>query len=75
MNNEWLSTVWEHYNILGSAAALACIVVITVIGKKLAFGIPALAEMRRLNAVEDKKKWKREKYPPMVRSTQKVGMY
>jgi len=75
MNNEWLSTIWEHYNILGSAAALACIVVITVIGKKLAFGIPALAEMRRRNREQDKEKWAREKYPPMVRSTQKVGMY
>lgn len=73
--NEWLMTVWEHYNILGSAAALAGIVIITKLGKWLAFSVPALHDMRERNRVEDKVKWKKEKYPPVVRSTQKVGLY
>jgi sterol desaturase/sphingolipid hydroxylase (fatty acid hydroxylase superfamily) len=75
MNNEWLTTVWEHYNFLGAMAALACIVVITIIGKKLIFKVPALANSRELNQIADKEKWAREKYPPMVRGTQNVGKY
>jgi len=75
MNNEWISAVWEQYNILGSALALALIVVITKVGKWAVFKVPALANERQINATEDKVKWKKEKYPPMVRSTQKVGMY
>ncbi len=73
--NEWLLTVWEHYNILGSMAALALIVGITIVGKKLVFRHPDLAEMRRINKEEDKKRWEKEKYPPMVRSSQQVGKW
>ena len=75
MFNEWLATLWEHYNILGSMTALALIVVITIAGKWLLFKHPDLAEMRRINKEEDKKRWKKEKYPPMVRASQKVGKY
>lgn len=75
MDNEWLATVWEHYNIVGSLAALALIAVTTIVGKKLLFMHPDLAEMRRINKEEDKKRWKKDKYPPMVRSSQEVGKY
>jgi sterol desaturase/sphingolipid hydroxylase (fatty acid hydroxylase superfamily) len=75
MNNEWLTTAWEHYNLLGSMTALACIVIITIVGKFLLFKVPGLANMRALNQEQDKEKWKREKYPPMVRATQNVGKY
>jgi sterol desaturase/sphingolipid hydroxylase (fatty acid hydroxylase superfamily) len=75
MMNEWLSYLWVHYNIVGALTALAGIVGITIIGKKLAFSIPALGEMRQLNKDKDKPKWEMEKYPPVVRATQKVGMY
>ncbi len=75
MDNEWIMAVWQNYNILGSAIALAAIVVITKIGKWAVFKVPALHETRELNRVEDKVKWKKEKYPPMVRGTQKMGLY
>ena len=75
MNNEWLMTVWHHYNILGSLAALAAIAAITIAGKRLAFSVPALGKMRQLNKEKDKPKWAQEKYPPIVRATQKVGLY
>ena len=75
MNNEWLSTLWEHYNILGSVAALGLIVAISMIGKRLLFKHPDLAEMRRINKAEDKIRWKKEKYPPMVASSRDVGKY
>ncbi|MEZ5572434.1 MAG: sterol desaturase family protein [Halioglobus sp.] len=75
MNNEWLSYVWQHYNILGAVLALAAIIGITVVGKRLLFSVPALGEMRALNKEKDKPKWQTEKYPPVVRATQKVGMY
>ncbi|MFT4519668.1 MAG: sterol desaturase/sphingolipid hydroxylase (fatty acid hydroxylase superfamily) [Halioglobus sp.] len=75
MDNEWLNTVWANYNIVGAMAALACIVAISKVGKWLTFKVPALANMRTLNQNEDKEKWKKEKYPPVIRATQKVGMY
>ena len=75
MNSEWLSTLWEHYNILGSVAALGLIVAISMIGKRLLFKHPDLAEMRRINKAEDKIRWKKEKYPPMVASSRDVGKY
>ncbi|MEM9256902.1 MAG: sterol desaturase family protein [Pseudomonadota bacterium] len=75
MDNGFIASVWAHYNILGSMLSLALIVGITIIGKKLLFRHPALAEMRRINQAEDKQKWKKEKYPPMVRSSQNVGKY
>ncbi len=75
MITQWLEVVWEHYNLLAAAVALAGIVAISVIGKKLVFMVPALAEQREYNRAEDKKKWKKEKYPPMVRKSQKVGKW
>jgi sterol desaturase/sphingolipid hydroxylase (fatty acid hydroxylase superfamily) len=75
MNNEWLSYVWEHYHIVYSLLALAGIAGITIVGKRLAFSVPALGKMRALNKEKDKERWAQEKYPPVVRATQKVGMY
>jgi sterol desaturase/sphingolipid hydroxylase (fatty acid hydroxylase superfamily) len=74
MTNDWLHYIWQHYNIVGSLSALAAIVLITIIGKRIMFSVPALAEMRRLNKEKDKPKWKQEKYPPVVRATQRVGL-
>jgi sterol desaturase/sphingolipid hydroxylase (fatty acid hydroxylase superfamily) len=75
MNNEWLSYVWQHYNIVASLLALAGIVAITVVGKRLVFSVPALGKMRALNKEKDKPKWQQDKYPPIVRATQKTGLY
>ena len=75
MNNEWLSYVWEHYHIVYSLMALAGIAGITIVGKRLAFSVPALGKMRALNKEKDKERWIQEKYPPVVRATQKVGLY
>lgn len=74
MNNEWLMAVWNHYNIVASLVALAAIAGITIIGKKILFSVPALGKMRQLNKEKDKPKWKQEKYPPVVRATQRVGL-
>lgn len=74
MMESWLQTAWEHYNFIGAMAALAGIVSISVVGKWLVFKIPALAAARAHNRAEDKVKWKKDKYPPVVRSTQRVGM-
>lgn len=74
MNEPWLTTLWANYDIIAAMAALAGIVTLSIAGKWLVFKIPALADMRERNRVEDKVKWKQEKYPPVVRSTQRVGM-
>ena len=58
INNEWLAYVWQHYHILGSLVALAGIVAITIVGKKILFRVPAVGEMRQRNREKDKPKWK-----------------
>jgi sterol desaturase/sphingolipid hydroxylase (fatty acid hydroxylase superfamily) len=75
MTNDWLSYVWQQYHKVYSLLALAGIVAITMGGKRLLFKVPALGEMRALNKEKDKPKWAQEKYPPIVRGTQKMGMY
>ncbi len=75
MNNEWLSYLWQHYHIVYSLIALAGIAAITIVGKRLLFSVPALANMRALNKAKDKERWVQEKYPPIVRATHKVGLY
>ena len=75
MINEWLSFVWQHYNISGAMLALAIIAVITIAGKRLLFSVPALGQMRALNKEKDKERWTQAKYPPVVRATQRVGLY
>ena len=74
MTGEWLANIMTHYNWQGSLLALSCIVLISKLGKWLIFKNPALAEMRELNRVADKKKWQIEKYPPIVKANQKVGL-
>ena len=64
-----------NYNLLGSVLSLAGIVVVTKLGKYLLFKVPAMAETKQLNREQDKLKLAKEKYPPMVKSSQKVGLY
>jgi sterol desaturase/sphingolipid hydroxylase (fatty acid hydroxylase superfamily) len=75
MNNEWLSYVWQHYHIVYSLMALAGIAALTIVGKRLLFLVPALANTRALNKAKDKERWVQKKYPPVVRSTHRMGMY
>lgn len=75
MSNEWPATLLQHYNWLGSLLSLAGIIVVTKIGKWLVFKVRPLSQMRDLNRKKDKEKWAKEKYPPMVRASQKVGLY
>ena len=64
-----------NYNLLGSVLSLVGIVVVTKLGKYLLFKVPAMAETKQLNREQDKLKLAKEKYPPMVKSSQKVGLY
>jgi len=75
MENSVFWTIIDHYNWLGSLLALAGIVALSKVGKWLLFKVPSLAQMREINRVKDKEKWAREKYPPIVRASQKVGLY
>ena len=70
-----LSTIFTHYNWLGSLLALVAIIVLTKLGKFLAFKVPALAQTKQLNREQDKLKLKKDKYPPMIKASQKVGLY
>ena len=70
-----LSTLFEHYNILAAVVSLLAIAVASRLGKWLVFRNEDLAAMREINRAEDKKKWKKEKYPPIVKANQKVGLW
>ncbi len=74
MDSEWLSALLGNYNWLGSLLALTAIVVISKAGNWIAFKVPALEKMREINRSKDKEKWAIEKYPPIVRASQKVGL-
>ena len=69
-----LTTLWAHYNGMGSLIALLGIIAITVAGKRLVFSVPALAEAKRVNREQDRIKLARAKYPPIVRASQRVGL-
>ena len=63
------------YDWFATLAFAATLIVTTVVGRKLAFTIPALAKMRELNLEADKKKLARKKFREAVKSNNKVGMY
>lgn len=75
METSIFNALQEHYNWLGSLLALLAIVVLTRAGKWLIFKIAPLEDMRQLNRSRDKEKWAKPKYPPMVRASQKVGLW
>ena len=70
-----LTAAWSSYNWLGSILALVAIIALTKLGKLLVFKVPALAEMKRLNREEDRVKLKKDKYPPIIKASQKIGLY
>ena len=63
-----------HYDWQASLALLALAIILTKIGKWLAFSIPALAKARALNLDADKAKIATEKYPPIIAATRKIGL-
>ena len=70
-----IPAILEHYDWLSALIALVSIVVITKAGKFLAFKVPALARMKKINREEDKKKLAIAKYRPMIQSSKNVGLY
>lgn len=75
MENHFFSTFLQHYNWLGSLVAFVGIVVLTKVARYMVFKVSPLQRMRELNREQDKIKWKKEKYPPVVRANQKVGLW
>ncbi|MFT4824230.1 MAG: sterol desaturase/sphingolipid hydroxylase (fatty acid hydroxylase superfamily) [Halioglobus sp.] len=73
-NGLWL-TIIDNFHWMAGLLSITSIVGITIVGKWLLFKIEPLSEMRKLNRRKDKEKWALEKYPPIVRATQKVGLY
>ncbi|MDO8863008.1 sterol desaturase family protein [Haliea sp. E1-2-M8] len=69
-----LANILAYYHWQEALLTLAAIIALTKLGKFIAFRVPALAEMRRLNLAADKEKLAKPKYPPVVRASQKVGL-
>ena len=72
--NELFDTLLQAYNWQASLIILVGTILIVKVGKFLAFKVPALAEMRELNRVEDVVKLKKPKYMPVIKGSQKVGL-
>ena len=70
----WVTTLSENYNWLGALVTLVGIIVLTKVSKFFIFKVAALDKMRDINKEEDAKKWKKAKYPPIVKANQKVGL-
>ena len=70
-----VSAILEHYDWLSTLIALVGIIVITKAGKFLAFKVPALERMKKINRDEDEKKLAIAKYRPMIKSSKNVGLY
>jgi sterol desaturase/sphingolipid hydroxylase (fatty acid hydroxylase superfamily) len=62
------------YNWQASLAVLVLAVVLTKVGKFLVFKVPALDRMRQLNMELDAPKKAMEKYPPVMKQLNQVGL-
>ncbi|MBP8924966.1 MAG: sterol desaturase family protein [Pseudomonadales bacterium] len=63
-----------NYDWQAGVVLLATIVVLTKIGYFLAFRIPDLQRMRELNREQDQLKRAKEKYPPVIRANNRIGL-
>ncbi len=64
-----------NYDWQAGLVLLLLVVGLSKLGKYLAFKVPDLAAERQKNKEVDRDKLKTEKYPPVVKATQKVGLY
>lgn len=63
------------YDWMAALAYIATLVVLTIVGKRIAFRIPAFAAMREQNDEADKPKMAREQFREAVKTNNKSGMY
>jgi sterol desaturase/sphingolipid hydroxylase (fatty acid hydroxylase superfamily) len=63
------------YHWHAALAYIGTLVALTIIGKRLAFRIPAFIEMRELNAEADKPKMAKDSYRAAAKSSSQSGMY
>ncbi|MGI9292443.1 MAG: sterol desaturase family protein [Pseudomonadales bacterium] len=64
-----------YYDWQAGLAFFVILVTTTILGKYLVFKVPALQEMREINRKDFKLKRAKEKYPPVMKASNKVGMY
>lgn len=62
------------YDWLATLCFLIPLILIVVVGRKLAFSIPDLKRMQQHNRAEDKKRKAKEKYPPLIKTNNKIGL-
>ncbi|MEH6549764.1 MAG: sterol desaturase family protein [Pseudomonadales bacterium] len=63
------------YDWQAGLAFLAILVALVKLSKFLAMKVPVLRETRELNKAEDRLKRAKDKYPPMIKASQKAGLY
>jgi len=63
------------YDWLAALVYVATLTALTIVGKKIAFSIPVLAQMRELNHEADKPKLARDSFRAAVKINNKSGLY
>ena len=63
------------YDWMAALAYIATLAVLTIVGKRIAFRIPAFAAMREQNDEADKPKMAREQFREAVKTNNRSGMY
>lgn len=63
------------YDWLAALAFLATLIVLSIVGRKLAFLVPEFARMRELNREADEKKRAKKKFREAVRVNNRAGLY
>ena len=63
------------YDWLATLCFFIPLILITVLGRKIAFSVPDLKRMQQYNRTEDKKRRAKEKYPPIIKINNKIGVF
>jgi sterol desaturase/sphingolipid hydroxylase (fatty acid hydroxylase superfamily) len=69
-----LETLMDAYNWQAGALFFGLIVLLNKLGTYLAFKVPDLQRMREINRAEDRIRLAKDKYPPVVKANQRIGM-
>ena len=63
------------YDWLATLCFFIPLILITAAGRKIAFSVPDLKRMQQHDRAEDKKHKAKDKYPPIIKINNKIGIF
>ena len=70
-----LDSLWTAYHWQAGLALVAMVIVLSKMGLWLALKVPAFKRVQELNRAEDAARLAKEKYPPMIKRSNRAGMW